>query len=187
LAVAEILLQKTRAPSIKGAYEALILRYSSPEALAEANPADLETLLRPLGLWKKRSAQLVNMGKAAVEVGVEVFSDWRLLRKDVPGIGAYGARAIACFGGGEAVGIVDANIARIIRRLFRIKTHDPRAVTFQHHADHIASACSDVRATNFGLLDIGAAVCTPQPKCTLCPLEPLCPRYGVPRRVKLVR
>ena len=179
LAVAEILLQKTRASSVVATYSALILNYPSADKLAAASPSRIERALASLGLSKKRSSQLIAMSKTTANSGNSIFDDWRRLLRDVPGLGAYAARAIASFGRGEKVGIVDANVARIIRRVFRIRTKDPRAVVFQRIADAIAEASEDARETNFGLLDIGAAICTPRPLCAECPFESFCPRYGV--------
>lgn len=140
---------------------------------------DIEEVLGPLGLSKKRTSQLIAMSKIAANSRSAIFEDWRILFRDVPGLGAYAARAIASFGRGEKVGIVDANVARIIRRVFRIRTKDPRAVIFQRIADAIAGASDDARETNFGLLDIGAAICVARPLCAECPFEDFCPRFGV--------
>ncbi len=181
LAVAEILLQKTRASVVAGAFLTLLERYPDAEVLSDASVDELEEVLRPLGLSRKRAEQLIGMGRAARAIGGVVFENWRTLLADVPGLGAYAARAIACFGRGEAVGIVDANTARILRRVFRIRSEDSRAVVYQQHADQIALAAADPRATNFGLLDLGAVVCLPKPLCERCPFSDFCPRYGVPR------
>ncbi len=179
LAVAEILLQKTRASVVVATYLKITRQYPTPVALLEATMACIEEQIRPLGLSNKRARQLISMASLAVEFGPAVFDDWRVLLKDVPGIGAYAARAIACFGRGEAVGIVDANVARILRRVFRVLAKDSRAVIYQRLADIVAQSSTDVRATNFGLLDIGATVCLPRPICERCPFQSFCVRYGV--------
>lgn len=177
LAIAEILLQKTRARSVVATYTNIVADYPTPARLSNASSEELEVTLRPLGLSRKRAEQLIGMANAVQKLGDSAFDDWRVVLRDVPGLGAYAARAIACFGRSEALGIVDANVARILRRVYRIGTGDPRAVTYQHHADEIAHAADDVRAANFGLLDIGAAICLRVPRCTKCPLLAAC-RYG---------
>jgi A/G-specific adenine glycosylase len=174
LAVAEILLQKTRAESVVTTYGALLRRYPDVNALAAAEFHDLESALRRLGLSRKRATQMKAMASAAAAFGREEFSDWRRVLSDVPGLGTYAARAISCFACGEVVGIVDANVARILRRVFALRTEDPRAVVFQKYADDIAASAQDVRSTNFGLLDIGALICTTKPKCGQCPLVAVC-------------
>lgn len=179
LAVAEILLQKTRAASALPVYERLVQLYPSASILETADETALEETLRPIGLSRKRAVQLRTMAEEIVRRGPSVFDDWRLLLKHVPGIGAYGARAIACFARGEPVGLVDANIARIFRRLFRVPSADPRAVLYQRLADAVAVESASVRETNFGLLDVGASVCLPKPLCNDCPFDSFCPKYHV--------
>jgi A/G-specific adenine glycosylase len=180
LAVAEIVLQKTRAASALPVYEALLTEYPTAPALAKGGEEALASILRPIGLSKKRAVQLRTMASEVVRHGDALFSDWPRLLADVPGLGAYGSRAIACFAQGERVGIVDANIARIFRRIFRVASTDPRAIVYQRIADAVAERAADPRETNFGLLDVGATVCLPRPRCASCPFSDLCPRFGVP-------
>lgn len=182
LAVAEILLQKTRAESVVPVYARIIASYPNALALATADSGEIEAMLRPLGLSRKRSMQLIGMAEAVERLGTDVFEDWRETLDCVPGIGAYGARAIACFRCDQKLGIVDVNVARILRRVFRISNGDVRAPIYQRYADAIGAAAPDARATNFGLLDIGAGVCATSPKCVICPLEAHCSRYRVRSR-----
>ena len=179
LAIAEILLQKTRAESVVPVYERIITTFRTPKILASADPGEIERILHPLGLSRKRAFQLVGMAEAVGILGSRIFGDWQKLLTLVPGIGAYGARAIACFGGGQRLGIVDANVARILRRLFRIRNDDVRAPIYQRYADELGVVASDTRASNFGLLDIGADICVKVPKCAICPFSRFCLRYGV--------
>ena len=179
IAVAEILLQKTRAASALPVYAQCVQRYPYARKLADAAEIELKELLLPIGLSQKRARQLRGMAEEIGRLGPAVFDDWRLLLTQVPGLGAYAARAIVCFARGERVGIVDANIARIFRRVFQVPRADPRAVVYQQLADAVAAKASDVRASNFGLLDIGAAICTARPLCADCPFVMFCPRFGV--------
>lgn len=92
---------------------------------------------------------------------------------------SYAARAIECLGFGKPIGIVDANVARVLRRIFGIRiaeigTADAHADTFQRYADAVATVSPDARATNFGLLDLATAVCVRRPKCGECPMAPEC-------------
>lgn len=174
---------KRRAESIVAVHAEFISAYPTAATLANADFDDVERRLRPLGLSRKRAAQMIGMARAVREHGEAIFDDWKTLLADVPGLGAYAARAIACFARGEPVGIVDANVVRIERRVFQIAATDRRAVIFQHYADEIASAAADARATNFGLLDLGARICLPSPRCGVCPLNGFCPKYGARKKV----
>jgi A/G-specific adenine glycosylase len=174
LAVAEILLQRTQAISIVPTYLEIVVTHPDAQALAAADPTTVEQRLRPLGLSAKRASQLRRLGIALEGRGTDSLRDWRMAIKSIPGIGAYAARAIACFVFGERVGIVDSNVARIIRRVFGLRVTDPRTAIFQQYSDAIAVASPNPRASNFGLLDLGAAVCGRKPKCQECPFSAVC-------------
>jgi A/G-specific adenine glycosylase len=183
LAVAEILLQKTRASAALQVYESLISLYPGARHLAASDEIDLELLLRPLGLSVKRAAQLRGMAEAVLTHGEDILAKHGDCLALVPGLGAYGARAIACFGGDERIGIVDANVARIFRRVYAVPSRDTRAVVYQHIADDVAAVAEDASESNFGLLDMGAAICVRTPKCSQCPFAAFCQRYEVTRSV----
>lgn len=174
LAVAEILLQKTRAASAVPVYNCLINAYGAPQALVDVDISIIRTIVRPLGLSNKRAAQLKSMAEGLVSKGHSILSDWRSAHNAIPGLGTYGARAVASFGFGKRVGVVDANVARIIRRVFRVRASDNRAAIFQHYADALAAAAGDPRAVNYGLLDLGGEVCVRIPQCSRCPIRPEC-------------
>ncbi len=174
LAIAEVLLQKTRAQTVVPVYEVLCYRYPRARDLARASNVTIQGLLLPLGLHAKRAEQLRAMAAIIEQRGVDILEDWKETLKSVPGLGSYGARAVSCFGRRIAVGIVDANVARIERRVFGLLERDSRAAVFQEYADRIAEAADAPDYTNYGLLDIGASVCLSVPRCGLCPLKHVC-------------
>lgn len=174
LGLAEILLQKTRAASALPIYARLVLEFPTASRLAGAPLDQLARLLHPIGLSTKRANQLHSYAEIVAARGPQSLADWRKSLADIPGLGAYGARALACFGFGERVGIVDANVARVLHRVFGLTQRDPRAVIFQRYADEIALASPNVRMTNYALLDLAALTCTPKPTCQVCTLKTVC-------------
>jgi A/G-specific adenine glycosylase len=154
-------------------YERIVQGYPNAEALARAPLSSVAAILRSIGLSQKRAAQLRGYASALVVDGPSALRDWRHTLTAVPGLGAYGARAVACFGFQATVGIVDANVARVIRRVFGLRQTDARAVIFQRYADELASA-AEARSVNLGLLDLGALICLPKPRCPTCPLSATC-------------
>lgn len=170
-AVAEVMLTKTRAESIVGILADLLRRYPNPTELAKADPEELEKKLRPLGLSRKRTLYLQRMGRALADSGTEVLRQ-RQTALSIPGLGIYAAAAVACFVFGEPVGIVDANVRRVLSRVFKLRpTSKARLAAL---ADAVALAADDPRATNYGLLDLGALVCKGRPRCQVCPLALVC-------------
>jgi methyl-CpG-binding domain protein 4 len=82
LLVACILQNKTPGPRAEAAFFALMADYPTPEALAEADVADLEERLRPLGLWRRRARVLVELSRRCIT------RDWSDPRQ-LPGVGRY--------------------------------------------------------------------------------------------------
>ncbi len=56
--VAEILLQRTTAAQVAQVYPDFLRRYPAWDSLARATPAELEGVLRPLGLWRQKARAL---------------------------------------------------------------------------------------------------------------------------------
>lgn len=174
IGLAEIVLQKTRASSALPVYSCLVKEFPTPSALSAAALKRLEQILRPIGLSSKRAAQLNRYGSILSHHGVGALANWRFSLAKLSGLGAYGARAVACFGFNDQIGLVDSNIARILRRIFKLRQNDPRAVIFQRYSDELAICSGDAKALNYSMLDLGAAFCTSTPKCGACPLRPCC-------------
>lgn len=97
----------------------------------------------------------------------------RLLK--VPGLGEYSARAILSFGCGFPVAVVDTNVERVITRVFHNAIpKKPSRDMLQKIADELLSKDAH-RQFNFGLLDLGAAICCYSvPHHHDCPLTELC-------------
>jgi A/G-specific adenine glycosylase len=170
-ALVEILLTKTRAESVVPVYSLLLARYPSPIELAASDPSDLEKLIGRLGLSRKRAKSLRGLASALVDGGLDVLSDPES-SISLPGIWRYGSRAIACFAYGKAVGIVDANVRRVLTRAFALRL--TRGARIHLLADAIAGSAKDAADANYGLLDIGALFCKRVPICIKCPISGAC-------------
>jgi A/G-specific adenine glycosylase len=93
----------------------------------------------------------------------------------LPGIGRYTAAAIAAIAFGRRAVVVDANVERVISRLFAVKEPLPRAREKLYAL--AGSITPDAHCGDFaqGMMDLGATICTPRnPACGICPLGFLC-------------
>lgn len=176
--VTEVLLQRTRADVVASFVGSFISRYPSWQALADAQIPELELLLTPIGLQRRRASSLLSLAKAVVRGGDNL--DWGSL----PGVGQYIHRAVAVATRGERAAMVDTNFVRIIQRAFG----PPWKADYRYDArmQRIAAAfvedVVDPARTNWSVLDLGALVCTPRaPNCGSCPLAPEC-CYGAKAR-----
>lgn len=173
--VAEILLKRTTACAAARIYEGFLGQFPSVEALAAASEDELAQAFAPVGLQWQRARAVRRLARYLVtEESGEIPCDLDRLLK-VPGLGQYSARAILTFGYGVPAAVVDANVARVLSRVFqRSLTEKPGRMELQRLADKLLPE-KDHRRYNFALLDLGALVCRyAGPRCTECPLQTIC-------------
>ncbi|PAF47586.1 hypothetical protein BKH46_03950 [Helicobacter sp. 12S02634-8] len=172
--VSEIMLQQTQVSVVLDKYYFPFLdTFPTLEVLSKADENAVLRLWRGLGYYLRAK----NMLKTAKICRQSLPSDPKELIK-LPGIGAYTAGAIACFGFGRAVSFVDGNIKRVLSRFFALKA--PSMGELQRYAQAFLNH-TDSFSHNQALLDIGASVCLPLlPKCPLCPLQSHCKGKDTP-------
>ena len=96
--------------------------------------------------------------------------------RDLPGIGAYTAAAIAAIAFDRPAAVVDGNVERVMSRLFEIRTPLPRRQARNPRAAS-KSWFPQTRPGDFAqaMMDLGATICTPKrPRCMLCPVREDC-------------
>lgn len=169
IAVAETLLQQTRAAAVEQVIGMVLTAYPDWASLRRAIPDELEEMLRPLGLHRRRSNTLRRLAAA--------MSSWDgAVWETLPGIGQYIGRAIRVFTEGSSEAMIDTNFARVVRRVFggRWKA-DYR---YDQRLQEIGAAITrvgDARNANLALLDIGALHCQARaPRCAGCPIIAEC-------------
>ncbi len=92
----------------------------------------------------------------------------------LPGIGAYTARAVACFAYRQRVPVVDTNVRRVVARAVHGRADAPASSSPRDLDDVAALLPNDAEAPRFSvaLMELGATVCTARsPRCGLCPLS----------------
>lgn len=175
--VAEFFLQRTPADRVATILPKFIEEFPSPEKLARANPNQLKNAYRTLGLGK-RFSWLVETAKVLCEKhgGKVPNKSGDLL--SLPGIGEYTASAILCFGFGCDIPIVDANVVRVLTRIFGLPS-TPR--TGNHTLKELAKKLIPVNKGidyNEAILDFAATVCKKKPLHQICPLTNLCDYFS---------
>ncbi len=173
--VAEFLLQRTDADTVKPIYETFLTRYPTFNQLAIAPVDDIADLLQPLGLFF-RAKRLSETARIIQEqYGGDIPQQETELLK-LPGIGKYTARAIVSQAFDKPAAVLDTNVARILERFFgieggRIKS---RCKILWNAAETVAPD-TNVGHWNLTLLDFGALTCTARnPNCDVCPLYEKC-------------
>ncbi|MCL2777844.1 MAG: A/G-specific adenine glycosylase [Polyangiaceae bacterium] len=168
--ISEVMLQQTRVQTVTSYYERFLARFPTVLALADAHESDVLALWSGLGYYRR--ARLLHAGARVVADLGGTLPPHRHELLGVPGIGQYTASAIASIAFGEAVGLVDGNVARVLARMFEIE--DDMRTRGMRVASKIADrivARLDPGTWNQALMDLGSTVCTPRkPACTKCPV-----------------
>ena len=177
LLVTEVLLKQTTARQVASVRTEVLSRYPGAAELANAEPEELAADIHTLGFSRQRALGLQQLGSALVAMG-RVPTTVDALRR-LPAVGPYTASAVACFAFGRRQVALDVNVARIIARIFAIA---PKRGELRKNAEvvRLASALTQgpsPREINWALLDLGAEICRPLPRCPACPLAQQC-NYG---------
>lgn len=170
--LSEVMLQQTTTAAVAPYYTRFLERWSTVEALAAAEDADVMAAWAGLGYYS-RARNLLAAARAVAARGS--FPDTEDGLRALPGVGAYIAAAVAAIAFDRRAVVVDANVERVVARLFAIGAPLPAArKEIRAGADAITP---DERAGDFAqaMMDLGATVCTPRdPRCLLCPLAQDC-------------
>jgi A/G-specific adenine glycosylase len=171
--VSEFMLQQTPVARVEPIWRDWVARWPTPSATAAAGAADVLRAWGKLG-YPRRAKRLHECATViATEHGDEVPSDVDTLLT-LPGIGAYTARAVACFAYRQRVPVVDTNVRRVVARVVHGWADAAASSSTRDLADVEALLPDDADAPRFSvaLMELGATVCTARaPRCGLCPLS----------------
>jgi A/G-specific adenine glycosylase len=171
--LSEVMLQQTTVAAVKSYFETFIMRWPSVAALAAAPEADVMSAWAGLGYYA-RARNLIACARMVAAHGGN-FPDTEDGLRALPGIGRYTAAAVAAIAFGRRAVVVDANVERVVARLFAVEAPLPVArPEIDRLADRITPAA---RAGDFAqaMMDLGATICTPRnPACAICPLSDSC-------------
>jgi A/G-specific adenine glycosylase len=182
--VAEVLLQHTPVRRVTPVFTVFVARWPDFAALAQANRRVLETVLRPLGLQRRRSADLQRLARLVVEEWGGNLRPQPEVLACLPGVGPYTAGVTAAVVNERAAGFADAGVARLLRRFYGLSP-GPVADPYLWQLSLDITRGRHVRLSVWGLLDLSREVCRPQPRCEVCPIRYRC-AYGS-KRVNITR
>jgi A/G-specific adenine glycosylase len=170
--VSEFMLQQTPVARVEPIWRDWIDRWPTPSATAAANAADVLRAWGKLG-YPRRAKRLHECAKAIADRFGDVVPDDVETLLMLPGVGAYTARAIACFAYGKRVPVVDTNVRRVVARVEYGRADSPASAT-RDLKDVLCLLPNDADAPRFSvaMMELGATVCTARaPRCGLCPVS----------------
>lgn len=166
--VSEVMLQQTQVARILEAWPAFMAEFPDASTMAAASPGAVITAWGRLG-YPRRARRLHD---AAVVIARD---GWPADLRDLPGVGAYTAGAVANCTADADLPAIDVNVRRVLeRRAGRLLT--PRAAETAYHR---TGRGLDGRDRFLALMDLGAMVCRARdPRCRECPLRRGCATRG---------
>jgi endonuclease-3 len=178
LLVATILSAQCTDKRVNMVTPALFKRFRTPAALAAADQADVEELIKSTGFFRNKAKNLIGMAAAITERhGGRVPDDLESLVA-LPGVGRKTANVILgnAFGKDEGI-VVDTHVSRVTQRLALTRQIDPVKI----EQDLVRLFPRD-RWTMLShlLIEHGRQVCDARrPKCEICFLSDVCPSSRV--------
>ncbi|MGW0967991.1 endonuclease III [Streptomyces sp. NPDC002516] len=176
LVVATVLSAQTTDLRVNQTTPALFARYPTPEDLAEANPEEVEEILRPTGFFRAKTKSVIGLSRALRDdFGGEVPGRLEDLVK-LPGVGRKTAFVVLGNAFGRPGITVDTHFQRLVRRWRWTAETEP---------DKIEKAVgglfpkSEWTMLSHHVIFHGRRIChARKPACGACPIAPLCPAYG---------
>ncbi|XP_073864589.1 adenine DNA glycosylase isoform X34 [Macaca fascicularis] len=154
-----------------------MLKWPTLQDLASASLEEVNQLWAGLGYYSRGRRLQEGARKVVEELGGHMPRTAETLQQLLPGVGRYTAGAIASIAFGQATGVVDGNVARVLCRVRAIGA-DPSSTLVSQRLWGLAQQLVDpARPGDFNqaAMELGATVCTPQrPLCSRCPVQSLC-------------
>ncbi|MDO9710068.1 A/G-specific adenine glycosylase [Paracraurococcus lichenis] len=174
--LSEVMLQQTTVAAVGPRFDRFLARFPSVAALAAAPEGDVMEEWAGLGYY----ARARNLHACARLVAARGgFPREAAALRELPGIGAYTAAAVAAIAFDRPVVPVDGNVERVVARLAAEEAElpgaKPRLAALAE--GFMADAEARARPGDFAqaLFDLGATICTPRaPACALCPWREGC-------------
>lgn len=166
--VSEVMLQQTQVATVQARYyHPFLQRFPDLETLAAAPQADILKAWEGLGYYSRAR----HLHQAAQRTAPALPDDIAGLMA-LPGIGRNTAHAIAAFAFHQPVPVMEANVKRVLHRLYGFEAMSDKGLW---EAAQALVDTNDPFTYNQAMMDIGALICTPTaPQCLICPLADAC-------------
>lgn len=177
LLAAVMLSAQTTDKKVNQVTDDLFVLYSDAEKMAGADQAEVERIIRPLGMYRTKSANLIKMSKMLVEkYGGQVPEDQKLL-EELPGIGRKSANVVMADAFGHQRIAVDTHVFRVSNRIGLVREDN---VLNTEKALMKVLPDDQWTANHHRIIWHGRRLCTARsPKCGECPLLGTCLQYGL--------
>jgi endonuclease III len=177
LLVAVTLSAQTTDKSVNRVSVSLFEKYPDALALSRADISDLETILKPVGMYKTKSRNIRNLASQLMDCfDGEVPGSYDALIS-LPGVGRKTANVVLSVGFGQQRIAVDTHVFRLANRIGLVKATDVLTTELA-----LMECVPENRwtATHHALIFHGRNCCTARnPACGRCTIEELCEKNGL--------
>lgn len=144
----------------------------TPQEMMRVNVADLEKAIYPVGFYKNKAGQIIELSKLIVEKYDGKVPDSIDELCKFRGVGRKTANLVMTLGFGVPAICVDVHVHRIFNRLGYIKTKNPEETEFALRDSLPVEYWIPI---NTLLVTHGQNVCKPiKPMCEVCPIADYC-------------
>lgn len=184
--ISEVMLQQTRVDTVIPYYERFVEKFPTMSALAEAEEEELLKQWEGLGYYSRARNLQAGVREVVENYGGSVPAN----RKEISalkGVGPYTAGAVLSIAYGIPEHAVDGNVMRVLSRLLIIEEDIaiPRTKKIFEKVVMDLIDKEDPSSFNQGLMELGATICTPKPRCLLCPVRDFCAAFLEGRQEEL--
>lgn len=176
--VSEVMLQQTRVDTVIPYYEKFIASFPTMESLAGAEEERVLKHWEGLGYYSR----VRNLQAGVKEVVENYNSEIPHTREEIlklRGIGPYTAGAVLSIAYGVPEHAVDGNVMRVFSRLFLIEEDIALPKTKKVFEQRVMNIIDETDPSSFNqaIMELGATICTPRPRCLLCPVRDFCSAF----------
>lgn len=173
--ISEIMLQQTRASVVIPYFQRWLELFPDVKTLAAAPLESVIKAWEGLGYYSRAR----NLHAAAIEIVAKFHGEIPSSREDlesIRGLGPYTVGAILSFGFHQRAAAVDGNVTRVMARYFSIEEEVSKSEV-KRKIQKRAEESLDLKepwVSAEALIELGATLCTPKPRCEACPLQKGC-------------
>lgn len=173
--ISEIMLQQTRVEAVIEYFQRWMSKYPTIKLLANAPIEEVIKIWEGLGYYS-RARNIHKASKIIMTQYNGIFPGTYEEIINLPGIGAYTAGAILSFSMKQRYPAVDGNVLRVLSRYLGCYDDISKQKTRVDFESYLRKNLPMHRPweTMEGLIELGALICKPHPKCTHCPLKDSC-------------
>jgi A/G-specific adenine glycosylase len=180
--VSELMLQQTQVSRVVEKYTEFLGTFPTLDSVASARPKRVMEAWSGLGYYA-RARNLHALARQVTRESDGVIPTHPQDLRELPGIGAYTAGAVASFAYEQRAALVDTNVARVLKRVFaphaNPKTTNGSKIVWSIAEQLLPRTGNATWTHNQALMELGALVCTARVRhCARCPVRTVCATFA---------